>query len=123
QPAGGARRGSVLFAKATALSSDLLPGAPPGDRVAVDSAHRARTLARVASRRAWRSAAPLPRLLGARPGRSLHARRVEAPLLPPSRAPRSRADRSASDPRAARRAPRTARRTTGSGGGARRARL
>src|SRR5207249_539509 len=91
QPDRRARRGPTLLAEAARLPPPLLREAPPGGRAPVDAVHGTRPLAGVAHGSLPRPAPPLPSLLGGGAARRLHARRVEAPLLPAAQPARARA--------------------------------
>src|SRR5205823_2372643 len=84
QPGRRPRRGRRLLAEAARVPPSLLREAPARDRAALDAVRGVRALAGVAHGRLPRSALALPRLLGGGAGRGLHARGVEAPLLPPA---------------------------------------
>src|SRR5262249_15851606 len=102
QPRRGPRIRRGLLAPAVVLPPPLLSPPPARNRLALDAVRGRRRLAALAPRRPARSAGALPPLLdrGTDPG--VHARRVEAPLLPAAvRAAPGAADGAAGDRAAA----------------------
>src|SRR5439155_1677647 len=91
QPGRRAGRRRCLLAEVARLPPPLLREAPAGGRAPVDAVHGAGALAGVADGRLPRPAPALPPLLGGGSARRLHARGVEAPLLPPAQPARARA--------------------------------